>query len=86
MDGTAAMDWVPGYSTWTFSARGPLGPWPTEKLTRCPSRNSSYRAPWTADWWKKIPRAVSSGDEPESLVGEPFDRSVRVAAMMSSSL
>lgn len=41
-DGDAGSGSAPGafYSGRTFSARGPFGPCPTVKVTRCPSRNS----------------------------------------------
>jgi hypothetical protein len=33
------------HASFTFSARGPLGPWPISNVTACPSRNESNRSP-----------------------------------------
>src|SRR5687767_13763263 len=58
------------YSGLTPSARGPLGPCPTVKLTRCPSRRSSNRVPTQADWWKKysVPSAAAMNPKPLSVI------------------
>jgi hypothetical protein len=57
------------YSERTFSARGPLGPWPTVKDTRWPSRKSSNRTPTQPDWWKKysVPSAAAMNPKPLSV-------------------
>jgi hypothetical protein len=53
----------------TFSARGPLGPWPSSNETFCPSRKSSNRTPSTLDMWKKmsLPGEVSMNPKPRSV-------------------
>ena len=53
----------------TFSARGPFGPWPTVKLTVCPSRMSSNRVLVQADWWKKysVPSPAAMNPNPLSF-------------------
>src|SRR6476469_6572804 len=40
------------YSTDTFSAHGPLGPWPSVYDTRWPSLSSSKLTPLSLDEWK----------------------------------
>ncbi len=52
-----------------FSARGPFGPSPSEKETRCPFLSCSKFTPSSADEWKKmsLPELVSMNPKPRSV-------------------
>src|SRR6201989_1188027 len=60
-------------ASFTFSARGPLGPSPFSKVTACPSRRASNRVPLQADWWKKYSEA-----SPAAIKPKPFSLTSRL--------
>jgi hypothetical protein len=58
------------YAGLTFSAHGPFGPRPSEKVTFWPSCRSSKLAPWTLEEWKNrslLPLAVLINPKPLSV-------------------
>jgi hypothetical protein len=57
------------YAGFTFSARGPFGPWPRSNVTAWPSRMLSKGVLVHADWWKKysLPSWAATNPKPLSL-------------------